>query len=84
MIRSTDRHALKVKTLGEPIKPNETEKIFEKYEQGAVVKATGRHHSGVGLGLWVARELLKDVGGTIRVELAAAEPRLSIFIVELA
>ncbi|HXM59843.1 MAG TPA: GAF domain-containing sensor histidine kinase [Terriglobales bacterium] len=81
--RSTARSALKVKTLGEPIEPSEAEKIFDKYERGGVVQRTGRHHSGVGLGLWVARQLVTDVGGTIRVELAPSMPRLSVFVVEV-
>lgn len=81
--RSSGRCALKVKTLGEPIDPSEKETIFEKFKRGRVITATGRHHGGVGLGLWVARELIAEAGGTIHVELAQTEPRLSIFIVQI-
>ncbi len=78
---STGRSAIKLATIGEPISPTEVETIFEKYERGAVIKSTGRHHSGVGIGLWTARQLLAAVGATIRVELAPTEPRLSSFVV---
>jgi len=70
--------ALKLKSLGEPIDPDEREDIFQMYKRGRVVTETGRHHAGVGLGLWVARQLLKEVEGTIDVEVSN---RLSIFIV---
>ena len=72
------RAALKLKSLGEPIDPDEREEIFGMYKRGRVVTDTGRHHAGVGLGLWVARQLLKEVDGTIDVEVSN---RLSIFIV---
>jgi signal transduction histidine kinase len=81
--RATGHPALKVKTIGEPINPQERETIFEKYERGTLITRTGRHHSGVGLGLWVARQLLNDAGGTIRVEGNPNQPRLAIFIVEI-
>ena len=81
--RSTGRAALKVKSYGEPIHLDEREGIFMKYQRGKVIERTGRHHSGVGLGLWVARELLAAVGGEINVELSMADPRLSIFVVHL-
>jgi len=81
--RSTGRAALKVKSYGEPIHTDEREAIFMKYCRGKVIERTGRHHSGVGLGLWVARQLLVAVGGAISVELSPADPRLTIFIVYL-
>jgi signal transduction histidine kinase len=72
------RAALKLKSFGEPIGPEEKDEIFKMYRRGRVVTETGRHHAGVGLGLWVARQLLNEVDGTIDVEVA---DRLSIFIV---
>jgi len=79
--RLTGTAALKVKSLGEPILPVEKELIFDKYKRGKVMEETGRHHSGVGLGLWVARELMKAVGGDITLELSPNDPALSVFIV---
>jgi signal transduction histidine kinase len=75
-----DRHpALKVKTIGEPIAPQERLTIFEKFQRGASVDR-GRLHSGVGLGLWVARSLMQSIGGDLTLELAPAHPRLSVFV----
>ena len=81
--RGSGRAAMKVKSYGEPIHPDERELIFTKYHRGKVIEQTGRHHSGVGLGLWVARELLVTAEGEITVELSTADPRLSVFVVHL-
>jgi signal transduction histidine kinase len=81
--RATGKAALKVKSIGEPITPQEKESIFEKYKRGKVVEKTGRYHSGVGLGLWVARELMVAVGGGLTVELSTNQPELSVFVVHV-
>src|SRR5262249_1725274 len=78
--RSTGEAALKVKSVGEAIDPSEKELIFEKYRRGRVIENAGRHHSGVGLGLWVARELMRAIGGDLSVELAGD---VSVFIVHV-
>jgi signal transduction histidine kinase len=81
--RATGKAALKVKSIGEPITPQEKELIFEKYKRGNIVEQTGRYHSGVGLGLWVARELMTAVGGGLTVELSPDQPELSVFVVHV-
>lgn len=81
--RATGKAALKVKSIGEPITSQEKELIFEKYKRGNVVEKTGRYHSGVGLGLWVARELMTAVGGGLTVELSTSQPELSVFVVHV-
>jgi signal transduction histidine kinase len=81
--RSTGEAALKVKSIGEPIHPRESDLIFEKFKRGGVIEKTGRHHSGVGLGLWVARDLMRAVGGDLTVELSPKEPRLSVFVIHV-
>jgi signal transduction histidine kinase len=78
--RRTDEAALKVKSIGEPIDPSEKELIFQRFFRGRSVKR-GRHHGGVGLGLWVARKLMLASGGELSVELSAEERRLSVFVV---
>lgn len=74
---------LKVKSVGEPIHLAEREEIFKKFRRGRTVERTGRHHSGVGLGLWVARELMRAVGGDVTVELSPQDPRVAVFVVSV-
>jgi signal transduction histidine kinase len=81
--RATRKAALKVKSIGAPINPSEREIIFQKYRRGGVMEKTGRYHSGVGLGLWVARELMKAIGGDLTVELSVDRPDLSVFVVHV-
>jgi signal transduction histidine kinase len=81
--RSTNEPVLKVKSIGEPIQMAERESIFDKFGRGKVITTTGRHHSGVGLGLWVAKKLMKTVGGDLIVELSISNPRLAVFIVKI-
>lgn len=80
--RSTGEAALKVKSTGERIDPSEKEVIFEKFRRGKSVER-GRHHGGVGLGLWVARELMRALGGDLTVELSPYNPRFAVFIVHV-
>ncbi len=79
--RRNARPALKVKSEGAIIQPHETTRIFEKFERGHLVKATGSYHRGVGLGLWVARSLIRSVGGDLVVELSTEDPTRSVFVV---
>ena len=52
-------------------------RIFERFERAA----SARHYSGLGLGLWIARQVLDALGGTIEVRSAPGSG--SAFIVEL-
>jgi len=62
---------------GVGVPPDQREAIFARFQQ-----AHGRHHlSGLGLGLYVAREIVELHGG--RIELEAREPRGSRFVVTL-
>jgi signal transduction histidine kinase len=74
---------LEVSSKGEPIHSRESKEIFAKFKRGKVVEETGRHHRGVGLGLWVARRLMREIGGDLTVILPLSQPRLSIFVVHL-
>jgi K+-sensing histidine kinase KdpD len=77
------RPVLEVSSKGEPILRGESDEIFDKFTRGRVVEHTGRHHRGVGLGLWVARKLMLEAGGNLKVILPYGHPRLSIFVVHL-
>ena len=79
--RNSGEAVLKVKSVGEPIHPDEVDRIFDRFQRGQVIGKTGRHYSGVGLGLWVARTLMRAIGGGLTVELSPHDPRSSVFVV---
>jgi signal transduction histidine kinase len=67
VIEARDRgdHALLiVSDHGVGIDPADHERIFERYERAV----SSRHFGGLGLGLWVARQIVLAMGGTITVE----------------
>jgi signal transduction histidine kinase len=74
---------IKVRSVGEQIFPHEADAIFDQFHKGEIIKTTGRHHSGVGLGLWVARQLMLAIGGDLTLRLSLQSPRESIFVVHL-
>lgn len=82
-IGNVRRPALKVKTVGEPINPAERELIFEKFRRGTSVDQ-GKRYKGVGLGLWVARNLMYELDGDLTLELSSQNPRLAVFVVHIA
>ena len=59
------------------IAPELQEKIFGRFERGV----SGKHYGGLGLGLWVSRQIAEAMGGTVKVE--SAPGRGSRFVVEL-
>jgi signal transduction histidine kinase len=59
-----DEVAVEVENQGEPIPPALRRRIFEPFRRGA---ATGGPGGGLGLGLYIARELVRAHGGTIAV-----------------
>jgi K+-sensing histidine kinase KdpD len=74
---------IKVRSIGTPISPDEREKIFNKFSQGREVARRKAPAGGVGLGLWVTRQVLKVAGGEIRLELDLKSPRTTTFVVRL-
>jgi signal transduction histidine kinase len=46
------------------IAPADQLRIFERFERAVPT----RHYGGFGLGLWIARQLVEALGGTIRVD----------------
>jgi signal transduction histidine kinase len=62
---------------GVGIAPEDSERIFRRYEQAT----PAQRHGGLGLGLYIVRQIVEAHGGTIRVE---SQPGVgSVFTVEL-
>jgi PAS domain S-box-containing protein len=72
-----DRAVLRVLDHGIGIAKSAQQRIFAPFERAVSV----RHYGGLGLGLYIASSMVKEMGGTIAVE---SEPGVgSIFVVEL-
>jgi PAS domain S-box-containing protein len=71
------RARLVVRDRGIGIAPEEQARIFGRFERAV----SDRHYGGFGLGLWIVKQILDALGGTIRVD--SAPGRGSTFIVEL-
>jgi signal transduction histidine kinase len=68
---------LTVVDRGIGIAPEDHDRIFGRFERAA----SGNHYGGFGLGLWIVRELVQAMSGTVRVE---SRPESgSTFVVEL-
>lgn len=53
-----------VRDRGKGINPGEADKAFEKYYRGASSSDT----SGAGVGLWLVRQIVEQLGGTVSLE----------------
>lgn len=78
--RLRDEPAVKVKSIGAPIYSSERSKVFERFGRGRSVEH-GKLYSGVGLGLWVARRLMRALDGDLTLELSSEDVRFSVFVV---
>ena len=58
-----------VRDQGIGIAPEAIERIFDRFERAASV----RHYGGLGLGLWIVRQLAEAMGGSVRVESAVGQ-----------
>ena len=75
--REGDRVALSVRDRGPGIARDRQEKIFHRFETAAAPDGAG----GLGLGLYIAREIVRAHGGTLEVESDAGQDAL--FVVRL-
>ena len=72
-----DTARLFVRDRGVGIAPGDQERIFERFERAA----SSKHFGGLGLGLYITRQIVEAHGGTIRVTSTPGEG--STFVVEL-
>jgi PAS domain S-box-containing protein len=54
---------LRVRDQGIGIEPAAQARIFERFERAV----SGRHYGGFGMGLWITREIVEAMGGTLSV-----------------
>jgi PAS domain S-box-containing protein len=59
-----DRAQIVVQDAGIGIAPEDQLRIFERFER----VSSERHYGGLGLGLWLVRQVVEALGGTISVE----------------
>lgn len=64
VLKENDRAVLRVEDQGIGIAPEDREKIFERFERASSIK----NFDGLGLGLFISREIVAAHGGTISVE----------------
>lgn len=62
-IRDEDAVCIEVRDEGMGIAPDEVPTIFERYGRAE----SSRHFGGMGLGLWVVRESVREMGGSVDV-----------------
>jgi signal transduction histidine kinase len=73
-----DRAILSVHDRGIGISEADQRRIFQRFERAV----SRRNYGGFGLGLWIVRQIVEALGGTVRVESVPGEG--STFTVELA
>jgi PAS domain S-box-containing protein len=61
--REGDSAHLVIADHGIGISPEDQQRVFQRFERAV----SARHFGGLGLGLWIARQLIDAHGGTIRV-----------------
>jgi signal transduction histidine kinase/CHASE1-domain containing sensor protein len=59
-----DHAVLSVEDLGIGISESDQRRIFERFERAV----SRRNYGGFGLGLWIVRQIVEALGGTVRVE----------------
>lgn len=72
-----ERARITVRDHGIGIPPEEQNRIFLRFERAVPAE----HYGGLGLGLWIARQIVESHGGTIAVE--SSKNKGSTFVVEL-
>jgi PAS domain S-box-containing protein len=59
-----DRAVLAIHDHGLGIPPEDQDRIFRRFERAA----SSRNYAGIGLGLWIVKQIVDALGGTVKVE----------------
>jgi PAS domain S-box-containing protein len=59
-----DRAVVTIRDRGLGIAQNDHERIFGRFERAA----STRHYGGIGLGLWIVKQIIDALGGTVTVQ----------------
>jgi PAS domain S-box-containing protein len=59
-----DRALISIRDRGLGIAPHDHERIFGRFERAA----SSRHYGGIGLGLWIVKQIIDALGGAVSVE----------------
>jgi signal transduction histidine kinase len=76
-----DGFVLRVHNAGTPIEPDTQARLFEPFWRGGDEQGTPSLAMGLGLGLYIAAEIAKAHGGTLRVDSSAAAGTLFEFLI---
>lgn len=77
VVQEAGRARLSIRDQGIGIDADDQARVFERFERAVSM----RHYGGMGLGLWITRQVVEAMGGTIHV---TSEPgRGSTFTVEV-
>jgi signal transduction histidine kinase len=74
---TADHVRLSVKDHGIGIAADDHERIFQRFERAV----SERHYGGLGIGLWITRQVVEAMGGTIDVRSELGDG--ATFVVEL-
>lgn len=66
---SPDEAVLRVRDQGIGIAPADQARIFQRFERAS----SSRHYGGLGLGLWIASQIVEAMGGRIEVQSEPAQ-----------
>jgi len=59
-----DTAVITIRDRGLGIAPHDHQRIFGRFERAA----SSRHYGGIGLGLWIVKQIIDALGGTVAVE----------------
>jgi PAS domain S-box-containing protein len=64
VIAENDKAVVTIRDRGLGIAPHDHERIFGRFERAA----SSRHYGGIGLGLWIVKQIIDAMGGTVSLE----------------